>query len=293
VKSKNIGAGVILILLGIFWMLENLGFITWSLWDGINDLWPLIFVIVGVNLIFKKNAFLPMATWILFFLILIGYGFFQSQRVGQLAPILGGNVQIVNETNANRGVLDLDFGAGNVFTGNTKEFLVDANVPNGYIQNKVSRHDGGKTVEVQFKEKSHRFVNLRKNMDYHFQLSEDMVWDIDIDMGAADGTLDFSQLNVNDVDVDGGAMDLELVFGNKSEHTNVKIDAGASDIDITIPETVGVKVKFEGAFKDSNLKELGWNYQQGYYQSPNYDDTQRKIDIDMDMGAGSLNVHVQ
>ncbi|MBB6217098.1 putative membrane protein [Anaerosolibacter carboniphilus] len=96
-KNKNIGAGVILILLGIFWMMENLGFITWSLWDGINDLWPLVFVVVGLNLIFKKNTFLPMVTWILFFLVLIGYGFFQGQRIGQLENQNGQNVRIANE----------------------------------------------------------------------------------------------------------------------------------------------------------------------------------------------------
>lgn len=293
VKNKNIGVGVILILLGIFWMLENLGVITWSLWDGINDLWPLVFVIIGVNIIFKKNAFVPMITWIVFFLILIGYGFFQGQRLGQLEPINGGNVQITKETGVSRGVLDLDFGAGNIYIGNTKEFLVDANVPNSYIQNKVSRRDGGKTVDVQFQEKSHRFIKLRKNMDYHFRLNEDMVWDLDIDMGAASGTIDFSQLNVKDIDIDAGAVDLELVFGDKIENANVKIDTGASNIDITIPDTIGVKVKMDGALKDSNLKELGWSNQHGFYQSPNYDDAEKKIDIDMDMGAGNLDVHVQ
>ncbi|MDF2547961.1 MAG: hypothetical protein K0R93_2859 [Anaerosolibacter sp.] len=293
VKNKNIGAGIILILLGIFWMLENLGFITWSLWDGINDLWPLVFVIIGVNIIFKKNAFVPMITWILFFLILIGYGFFQGQRLGQLSPINGGNVQITKETGASRGVLDLDFGAGNVFIGNTKEFLVDANVPNAYIQNKVSHRDGGKTVDVQFKEKKHRFIIQRKDRDYHFRLNEDMLWDIDMDMGAANGTVDFSQLNVKDIDIDAGAVDLELVFGNIIEMANVKIDAGAANINMTIPDTVGVKVKLDGALKDSNLKELGWNNQEGVYLSPNYEDAEKKINIDMDMGAGSLDVHIQ
>jgi hypothetical protein len=293
VKNKNIGPGIILILLGIFWMLENLGFITWSLWDGINDLWPLIFVVIGLNLLFKKNTFLPMITWILFFLVVIGYGFFQGQRIEQLETVNGGNVRIANESGANRGRLDLDLGGGSIYIGNTKEFLVDASIPNPYVKNKVNRQDGGKRVDVQFEEQSNKFIKLGKNMNYQFNLNDEIVWDLDIDMGATSGTIDLSQLNVRDIDLDAGAADVKLIFGDKIETVNVKIDTGASSIDLSIPEAVGTKVKLDGALKSSNLKNLGWKYEQGVYQSSNYDSAQKKINVDLDMGAGSLDVNIQ
>ncbi len=292
-KNKNIGPGIVLILLGIFWMLENLGFITWSLWDGISDLWPLVFVGIGINLIFKKNSFLPIATWILFFIVVIGYGFYQGQRVGQMETIYDGNVRIINESGANRGRLELDLGGGSIYIGDTKEFLVDANIPNPYVKNKVSRQDGGKHVDVQFKEQSNKFMKLGKDMNYQFNLNDEILWDLDIDMGAANGTIDLSQLSIRDVELDAGAADVKVIFGDKIETVNVKIDTGAASISLSIPEEVGAKVKMEGALKSSNLKDLGWHYQHDYYQSPNYDSAQKKVNVDLDMGAGSLDVDIR
>lgn len=290
-KNKNLWVGIILILLGTFWMLENLGFITWSLWEGIFDLWPLILIVIGINMIFKHKAIVSIITWVLFFLALVVYGFLQQQKDhALLQAIAGGNIQIEKREGAEAARLDLDFGGGNLDIGASEAFLVDAHVSNPYVKHRVDFHEGGKKAEVQFKETNHKFIKINESDDYQFGLDESLVWRLDIDMGAVDGTIDLSQLKIDEVDIDAGAGNLELIFGEAIEKADVKIDMGASHIDLTIPEKIGARIRLDSAIKDSNLENLRWNYDQGYYQSPNYQDANQKIDIDIDMGAGSLNV---
>ncbi|WP_143402857.1 LiaF transmembrane domain-containing protein [Garciella nitratireducens] len=77
-KNRNICLGVLLILLGILWFLQNLNILDfeWSYFlDAIFDLWPLILIGMGIHLL-VKNKMVKRMVWILFVLILVGYSFF-------------------------------------------------------------------------------------------------------------------------------------------------------------------------------------------------------------------------
>jgi DUF4097 and DUF4098 domain-containing protein YvlB len=72
-----------------------------------------------------------------------------------------------------------------------------------------------------------------------------MIWDIDIDTGAVNGTLDISNLKINSIDLDTGAANLDLAFGNKNKSTDVKVDAVASNINIDVPNgNQTIKINF-------------------------------------------------
>lgn len=77
-KNKNVPLGVLFILLGILWFLDNLNILDFQwrfLITGLMDLWPLILVVIGINILIK-NKTVEKGIWILFFIILLGYSFF-------------------------------------------------------------------------------------------------------------------------------------------------------------------------------------------------------------------------
>jgi predicted membrane protein len=53
-RSNSIFWGVILILLGILWMFDNLGYI--DFWDFVESYWPVILIIIGISIILKNRA---------------------------------------------------------------------------------------------------------------------------------------------------------------------------------------------------------------------------------------------
>jgi hypothetical protein len=77
---KNTTLGVIVILVGIIWLLSNLNLFSFSLIDvffrALGELWPLILIGIGVNILLKENAVLRLLVWLIIFTAILLYGLY-------------------------------------------------------------------------------------------------------------------------------------------------------------------------------------------------------------------------
>ncbi len=76
-KRKNFFLGIVFVFLGVFFLLNNLNIINFSVWNALFDLWPLFFVILGIHLISNKPA-VTAISWILFFTVIILYAIYMQ-----------------------------------------------------------------------------------------------------------------------------------------------------------------------------------------------------------------------
>lgn len=294
-KNRNIGFGVFLLSVGIVLFLVNIGIINWSIIDGLFELWPAIFIVIGINVIFKNNWIVRTLTWLLFLTAIVSYGYFFEGG----APWAGRSnksqtVSVEKQTETERGTFKVGLGGTRLDVRSTNVKLIDAVVSSPDIENRISYENGKKKAFVDFRRDRYVITgpgNIRE--ECLFSLNDSIVWDMDIDAGAVNGTFDMSSLKVEKMDIDIGAGRLKMIFGNKGKTTDVDIDAGASSFDIVLPNNAGAKIKVDGALNNSNLNDLNWNRQGKYYVSPNYDSAESKINMDINMGVGRFNVVVQ
>lgn len=295
VKSERTIGGLILIFIGIFWILTNFGIITWSLFGVMFRLWPLILIVIGINVIFRDRVWVSYITWGLFFIIIILFGFYEQYSFRN-DVFLNSNSDLVieNTLETTTGKLKLRLGGGSIRIDSTNDKLIDANVPVDKVRKDVRFSKDNTEVYIDIKQKSD-FIKLdgKKAYDYDLNLNEDILWDIDIDMGAINSIMDFSNLRVESLDIDTGASNLNLIFGDREKHTEIDLDGAASKVEITVPENIGVKVDFDGFLKDTNIEELGWTEMDSYYVSPNYEEAVNKLDIHLDMAVGRFEVKVK
>ncbi len=296
--KNNVLTGVLLIFLGTFWFLSKIGIITWSIWSVLYNLWPLILVAIGTNIIFKDKYWVRIIVWIVFIALVIGFGFYQQYNDNIFFNnnehiIYKGeeNFKVENQSKTEEGQLKLMLGGANFKLDSTKDNIINAFIPNPRVRKEADFNDDKSKINIEIKQLDD--FNNNEPYDYKFSLHEDIVWDIDVDMGAFNGVFDFSNLKVNELDLDMGASNVDLIFGERHSFTKVNIDGGVSNIDLTLPESLGVRIKSDGLLKDTNIDELGWILKNGYYMSPNYDISEKKIDIDIDMGIGKFKVKVQ
>lgn len=315
-KRNNIIFGVVLVFIGIFLLLYNLDLIRWSIFDVAFDLWPLIFIALGASIVFNDKKTIKTLVWVGFLAIIIAYGFYLQYTDYQLHTNNNSDININSNSNSisnnsnsrysesisylldnktKRASLDLELGGVNLEIGSTS----DTSLLNGYVESrdvdkKLDYSNNGEEAQIVLKERNNR-INLKGNKGYKssLNLSDKIFWDIDGDIGAVDGNMDFRNLRVNNLDLDFGAGDIDLLLGNNVENLNVNIDAGATDISITVPKDLGVRVKLDGAIKSSNLKNLNWKQENGWYVSPNYDSSLSKASIDVDMGVGNFELKVE
>lgn len=53
-------AGIILVILGLIFFLQNAGFIPYDTW---NNIWPIMVVLIGVGLMFARRGYYRMDNW--------------------------------------------------------------------------------------------------------------------------------------------------------------------------------------------------------------------------------------
>lgn len=296
VKKNNIILGVIIVFIGIFLLLYNLDFIRWSIFEVAFDLWPLILIAVGASIVFNDNKTIKTLIWIVFFVIIIAYGFYLQYSRYQLPPV-NNTPNMTYELNdkLKTATLDLDLSAVNLKINSSSDInLFDGYVENPNVDKKIDYLNNGENAQIILKERT-KGINFKGNKGYesNLYLSDKVYWDIDGDIGAVSGNMDFRNIRVTNVDFDFGAGDINLLFGNNVENLNVDIEAGATNISVTVPENLGVRVKLDGGLKHSNLKDLNWKLVNDWYMSPNYESSISKASINVDMGVGNFDLNIE
>jgi len=302
-NRKNIGLGVILLSVGVIMILFNMGLVGKTLFDSLFALWPLILIVIGVNIIFKNNVLVKATSWVIFVAIVVSYSFIVEPKYtkgfGFDFDFDWGNSNKITRvkhsekynSDTKNGKFSVSLGAANINIGTASENLFDAEVPSNVEYKKVDYKDGYESVEFGFEKNNYSIFNFdNKYQKCDFKLNKNVIWDMEIDTGATNGRLDMSALKVKDLVIDTGAANMDLVFGAGYDKTKVDIDAGATNINVTVPKTLGVRINFDDGFNKTNLKKLGWEKEDGVYESPNYDEAESKIEMDVDMGASKFDV---
>ncbi|MGI6097973.1 MAG: toast rack family protein, partial [Dethiobacteria bacterium] len=192
-----------------------------------------------------------------------------------------------------RGELEIKFGGGKLSLFEAHEEWLKGGFYGPRIR--TERSVQGETLQLGLRQESYRLPRLVRRMhsDWEIGLSPDLNWEIELDAGAVKGDLDLSALPVDNFDLNLGAGDLTFALGDKSESTKVAVKAGASNITMLVPENVGVSVAVNGALASTNLNNLGWQKVDGRYFSPDYEDAEAQIDLDLELAVGNFSIKVE
>ncbi|MCX7745703.1 MAG: hypothetical protein N2645_02270 [Clostridia bacterium] len=291
-KNRKIGFGVFLISIGVLWLLGYFGLIDiLAVLGALFKLWPLIIVAIGINIIFKGNSIVKSVVWISFLAVILTYSLFIEKNSYDNGKFIQTNNITIEQTDETKhGNLHLSLGAGNLELNSTTGNLIDGSTTKSKLKQSVLYRNGKETAVVNL-EKGKYFLDRNfMNETVRVNLNENTDWELDINAGLENGTLNMSKLKLKQFTLDVGLSDLKLIFGNNFEKTDVKINAGLSDIEMVLPKELGVRINVDGGLNDTNLDHLGWNKESGYYQSPGYSEAKNKMNIKVDMGLSHLEV---
>lgn len=302
-NKKGIGAGVFLLGLGIIWLLVNLNILELNIFGALFKLWPLLFIVVGVSIIFKNNPVVKALSWLSFIVVILSYGTYYKND-SPFKNRHSENIQITEESGDSRasvisesmrtglktGSLELDVAGLGLKLASGNDRLIEATSNDKLWDHKINYSNDNENVSIKLEGGRSSILN-QKSKDYEIKLNKDILWDISLDTGATGGTLDLSDLKVNRLEIDSGAVSYRIILGGNIPTMDVKLDSGASNFDIEIPSgDIGVRVNFDGGLNSTNLNSLGWKKNGSTYESPNYSSAKSKINIDSDMGLGKFNI---
>jgi hypothetical protein len=298
-NTRGLGFGIFLLTVGAVWLLSIYHIVTWSTLNALFTLWPLVLVAIGIGFIFRSNRIVRMFTWLVLLAVVIGYGYYAPVNNtwfkydlhfgdGTNYSSYTTNVTLDKKQHNEKAELLLDYGAMNVSIDSNTSRLLDATINDAIV--KHSENLDGSTASIKFEMKDEKVINLggldKLRSDFH--LSKGVVWNLKLNTGAIDGNIDLNGLKVEKLDIKTGLSSLRLDMC--SYNTVMKIETGASKIDITLPEDTGMKIKIDGGLNNSNLEKRGWVVKDDWYYSPDYNSKDYKIEAVINNGLGDLSV---
>ena len=289
----NLFLGLVVVFIGIFYLSKNYGWLPEDLNVEILRLWPVLIITAGLSLL-DSRGFLSKTTSFVIFLIVITvtsfiifYGFKNSpEPVFKETPF---KIEIGEKTNyADIAIMS---GVGKVDISGISGPLAEGNLRSDISGLKIENDASGERQKLSLetaKEGNIRSLGQTRN-DLAVKLSKDLPMDISLNLGVSESRLDLREIQVNNLSIDVGITNLQLMLGDKAENLKVSLKSGLSTIKISLPDSVGAKVVSGGGLSSMQVKDLK-RIDDGTYQTDNYGQAEKKIEISLDTGLSSLEI---
>jgi hypothetical protein len=302
-KTKNVIWGLVLVMIGVLFILKNMDIIYFN-WYSIWRLWPVILVLIGVAILPVKSGIkiaLTLVTLAVAAIILILSPSFHQRNNGwsfnwddarkeiDEPGEMDQRIAEAYDTSITSAELKFDAAAGNFRINQSTEELFEFNREGnvGRYNYAIKDLEDRREVSIELEEGRFRNVDLKNNVT--MKLNPNPLWDLQIDVGAASLDLDLSSFRINRLDINGGASSITIKLGPLQDQSKIKIDSGASSINIQVPESFACEVRTSTVLSSKDLN--GFNrLGDGTYVTENFSGSSKNIIIEIDAAVSSLQV---
>ncbi len=275
-------------------LLQTTGVVRWDAWWTIWRLWPVLVIVLGINIAFGNR--MPWLAGTLTALVLaaaiaIGIAIAGSSLPGEeslttLEEPLDGVARVD---------VDIDLGAGTLSVGSLPETstnLVKGELRSfGTAETRTSVTRSGDHAELSFSMEGFNFNLLgESSRRWEVWLSPHPRASIDVDAAAADLFLDLGDMNVSELSIVGGASDIEILPPEGAGHVSIGVDVAAANVVIVIPDHVGARIDTDVLVGNLSIDEARFPKADGVYMSKDFDTTANRVDLEIDAGASSVEI---
>ena len=308
-KTKHLFWGFLFITIGVLILLNNVTSFT-LYWVNIWKYWPVFLILIGISLLIKspfvRGAFASIIAIVigisLFAMLKSGCGFFENDIVSGIhhgVVIKDWNDHDYEVKNfyedyndkIKTATLDLKDGVGSFKITDTTSSLFAATT-RGYGDRFIlSSMIEGENANLIFERTEKKFFvfNGKTKNRVDISLNTNPVWDLNFEVGAASTEFDLRPYKVDDVDIDIGAASLKIYLGDLNDTTNIEIDAGASSIEILIPESSGCELNADVTLSSKDFDRFN-KVGKELYRTENFDSSTKKIFLNIDSGVSSVKI---
>ncbi|MCF8218258.1 MAG: DUF5668 domain-containing protein [Bacteroidales bacterium] len=302
--------GIVLILIGGLFIMDNLNILDFH-WASLLSLWPVIFILWGISILPVKNVWKTIFT-VIILIGALGYAFQDNpenrgwwfhrdngiewhHHNRDMDDMQSSDMELQQEripydSSIAKAKLELEGAAGTFHIKDTSvNYLLDFRKKGNTGKYKIEPENEDGVYVINIERDGKVYHNRNSINKASIKLNSKPVWDIELDLGAADARMDLSPFKVNYVDVEGGASNIRLKLGSKVSQTKVNVDAGVSNFDLLVPESSGCRVQFESVLSGKNMDGFK-KESSGLYLTPGYEDAKNKIDIVVEAAISNFEI---
>lgn len=259
--------------------------------------WAVLLLLVGIWLLLGNLGLVPGASWGVFWsLVLIVLGVILIAGVAKR----GQGVTVVNDSiplgTASRGRVTIKHGAGRLQ-------LQGADGPGHLIWGafgggvKKTIQQTGDLLDVELAmdatalaDRVAAFSGQGSGYEWNLGLNSSVPVELKLETGASDQYLDLSRTRVAQLDLSTGASSTVLIMPAAAGFTEGRVNSGAASVKITIPP--GVAAKITGAMGLGALKvdESRFPRSADGWESPDFASAANRVQLAIEGGVGSVEI---
>ena len=307
-EDRFFGA-VYLIIIGVIFLLNTTGVLPWSLWINILKFWPLFIVSAGIGIIFggtRVLKFIGSSIGLIIFLVIVALAIFN--------PFVNGWSFIPSTINTQKNTEDYVIKNNEYFGLTSRNFTID--LPFGEV---VINDDNSKdylTTKTQYSSENEKLsitksvdnnslnINIKNQESNQFNIvtqgpkysieagSVDLPTSFILKFGAGNAVLDFEDLVIRDFKAEVGAGNLEAEFSEVSVPSQLDLKSGLGNVKITLPKEVGLKINYKVGLGNISInnQNLGNGSEDGTTSTSNYDISEKRIILNVEVGLGNIEI---
>jgi hypothetical protein len=256
--------------------------------------WPIILILAGLLFLLDNLGWLPGNAWgwiWAFALILLGVALLWPGRRSA-----GATEASVPLEGAARARLTLKHGAGQLSLrgGAAPEQLLAGSFGGG-VDKEVQRTGDALAVTLRLSDQDWGSWMWpggwrRGPLDWALNINPTVPLELALEVGASETLLDLADLKVTDLSIKTGASSTRLVLPAQAGHTRVRIEAGAASVRAEIPSGVSARIRGMMGVGALNVDERRFPRRGGEYQSEDYETAVNRAEIEISGGVGSVDV---
>lgn len=296
-----------LVAAGLILLLRNLGVLPSDVWANAWRLWPLLFIALGLELLLGRRG--PGSIFGVLILLVI-LGFAVASNAFGARPTPGGGRTVSGQTSseplqgAQKADVTVQLGAGTLSLGALDATASDQAgqvtysgpenaapkatyaVSNGVAQLSYALHGSGGGFP------GFLFGQDNGTASVNVALTPSVPLTLNVQSGAADTSLDLSNLLVSSLTVQLGASRAEIDLPAAAGATTATVRGGAAGVTLTIPPGVAAQIQQRGGLSTFQVDQTRFPpVGAGQYRSPDYATAANKVDLTVETGASTVTIH--
>lgn len=281
---------LLLICLGGAFLLSNVGVIGPLTLGALLQLWPLVLILLGIDLLLARRS--PLAALALELgVIVLGVAYVAAAPgvLGALgAPVL--QELAIGREGERELALRFAGGAGQYRISGGADALLEASANGPGLRHTISRSGDRTVIELEQTQNVSFVPPFRPSTSVEVRVANDVRLSLDVSAGAGTFRIDLRDVATKDVTLSFGAGTVHLVLPRPNGDIPVHVSKGAGTVTVEVPAGVEARVSAGGGFVNVRSSNPRLVVQGGVAETAGYAGARDRMTVTIDTGAGSVSI---
>jgi hypothetical protein len=281
IRRDGIAWPILLIAVGAFLLYNNLGPRTWISWTQLLQLWPILLIVGGIDLMFRGRSGWTTAGGVILAVALIGGAIWLTSSGYRVAANYA-DVRQVYPQGAESGEIDLALGSGELILSSTNAsgVLIDGKITPEVKEEGLSEEDGHFSYQL----KNNDPTLFPHTSRWEMKVGSNLPVNLNLNLGAGEMNLSAEELVLEDLDVDQGVGRMVISLpGSCPDEISIKQAIGT--LLIVVPKDIKIVVDAKNGLSRVDFP-ADFELDEGYYSTPGADPSHADLVITVEQAIG-------